>query len=52
MYGWVLVQISVHVPGAFEVNDCLIRWAMADKQYQQSGPSFLLGVEEMSSSQA
>ena len=40
------VQVSVHVPGAFEISDYVIRWAAHDKQFQQPGPAFLLMVEE------
>ncbi len=40
------MQVSVHVPGAFEISDYIIRWAVHDKQFQQPGPAFLLMVED------
>ena len=40
------VQVSVHVPGAFEISNYVIRWAAHDKQFQQPGPAFLLMVED------
>ena len=46
------LQVSVHVPGAFELSDYLIRWAVLDKQFQQPGPPFLLIVEDLPADEA
>ena len=40
------MQVSVHVPGAFEISDYVIRWAAHGKQFQQPGPALLLIVED------
>lgn len=42
------LQVSVYVPGAFEICDYTIRWAAHNKQFQQPGPSVLLMVEDVS----